>query len=207
MFTGIITAQGNVLEAPKFGQVGRVTIKTTNDFLVKTKLGDSIAVNGVCLTVIDFCTDKNKCFFTVDISEETVNKTNFDNLVKDQLVNLEHSLCVGDSLDGHLVQGHVDTVVMVADILELDNNRKIILELNSFSDKNYMKYIAEKGSVTINGVSLTVNNIHANKFEVNLIPHTLKMTNLSSVKINDKLNLEIDMFARYCVNFLEQKNW
>lgn len=202
MFTGIIAAQGIIKSAPAEGLAGKVVIglvESCSGFLAKTKLGDSIAVNGVCLTVIDFDSDQ----FTVEISPETVKCTSFDALLMGQLVNLEHSIKYGSSIDGHLVQGHVDTICTVREIKEASGNWQIIL---SVADLGMMKFIAKKGSVTLNGVSLTVNNVNNHLFMVNIIPHTLAVTNLSLLKAGDKLNLEVDMFARYCVNYLDRVN-
>lgn len=203
MFTGIITAKGHIANklTNELGDKStELTIVTTEGFLAETKLGDSIAVNGVCLTVVGF----DQTSFTVEVSEETISRTNLCKLDEDDLVNLEHSLRFGDSVDGHMVQGHVDTTVLVEDVITLKDNKKVVSRLTE-QNKNYMKYIAEKGSVTLNGVSLTVNSISHNNFAVNIIPHTLQHTNLNNIQIGDELNLEVDMFARYCVNFLEQK--
>lgn len=210
MFTGIITHLGKIKNTPEYGLPGQVSISVPEGFLDDTKIGDSIAVNGVCLTVIEFNQDANNSYFTVDISPETIDKTSFKQLQLNQLVNLEHSLKLGDSLDGHIVQGHVDCTIEVKDIINLENNKKIIFSLNNTENIKYLKYIAAKGSVSIDGVSLTVNevvnNTHEGSFTVNIIPHTLEKTNLDILQIGESVNLEIDMFARYCVNFLENYN-
>jgi riboflavin synthase len=200
MFTGIISGKAVVRSMPTT-QVGRFILEIIEPeyFLAKIKLGDSISVNGICLTVVEF----NQTSFAVDVSPETIARTNFKTLQLNQEVNLEHALKLGDSLDGHLVQGHVDGVVIVTDIINVQNNQKLILMLDN---TRFIKYIAEKGSVTLNGVSLTVNEVLPNGFTVNIIPHTLEQTNLMHVKIGDILNLEIDLLARYCVNFLEIKD-
>lgn len=197
MFTGIISSKAKIKQAPLFGEAGKLEIGVEARFLKDSKQGDSIAVDGVCLTIINLDNDS----FTVEISPETVDKTNFNKIAIGRIVNLEHAVKLGDSLDGHLVQGHVDTVVKVVNINKIADNKKIVLELPNIK---YIKYIAEKGSITLNGVSLTVNQVCNTKFAVNIIPYTLSATNLDSLKIGDNVNLEIDMFARYCVNYLEK---
>jgi riboflavin synthase len=195
MFSGIISQLGNLNLVADF----RYQILPLDNFLEKTKLGDSIAVDGVCLTVVELDLQQN--YFIVDVSAETLSKAIFS-----KLVNLEHALKMGDSLDGHLVQGHVDTVIAVENITEINANKIIKFKLDP-SNKNYIKYIAPKGAVCINGVSLTVNEVVSNtdssEFTVNLIPYTLKNTNLQYLTIGSKVNLEIDMFARYSINFVE----
>jgi len=208
MFTGIISHQGIISSTLETGQgivkPGKVVIAVSNGFLDNIKLGDSIAVDGVCLTVIEFENSNNidnKNYFIVEISKETIDKSGFKNLELNQVVNLERSLKFGDSIDGHLVQGHVDAVIKVFDIINIDAHKVITFIVE---DLEYLKYIAIKGSVTINGVSLTVNSVDNNKFTVNLIPHSLEKTNLNGLAIGDMVNLEIDMFARYSVNYLER---
>ncbi len=217
MFSGIITNIGLVTMVPfnpgeqgernRTGitvKPGRVKIKIpfeASAFLNNLKLGDSIAVDGVCLTVIEFSGD----YFIVDISPETIEKTTFKYLTLGRKVNLERSLKLGDSLDGHIVLGHVDTVIAVSDIEAINKNKIITFSLNINKAHNYLKFIAIKGSVTINGASLTVNSVnHKNyTFTVNIIPHTLDYTNLSDLITNDLVNLEIDMFARYIENYMQ----
>ncbi len=197
MFTGIICRKAAIVQVPPYGESGKVIIAIDAEFLKDAKLGDSVAVDGVCLTMVKI----ENSSFTVEISPETVEITNFNKISVGKKVNLERPVKLGDSLDGHLVQGHVDTVVKVVNINIIASNKKIILEL---VDNKYIKYIAEKGSVTLNGVSLTVNQVCNNNFSVNIIPYTLSATNLDDLKIGDDVNLEIDMFSRYCINYLEK---
>lgn len=204
MFTGIITAKGEVSSLPFDNTSGRFEIKILtpkntqeSGFLEHTRFGDSIAVNGVCLTVVEF----TETSFFVEVSQETINRTNFDKLTVGQIVNLEHAIKFGDSIDGHMVQGHIDTTCFVDEVLPVGHNTKLILKL---IETKYSKYIAEKGSIALNGISLTVNEVFEDGFAVNIIPYTFSATNLSSVKIGECLNLEVDMFARYCVNYLQK---
>lgn len=198
MFTGIITNIGVVIQGLPVGQSGQIIIETTKTFNDTVTIGDSIAIDGVCLTVVAI---ENHCL-SFDLSDETIEKTIFNNLSATRLVNLEKALKVGDKLDGHIVQGHVDTTVFVDETNNINNNKQIVFSLPE-PKRQYLKYIAPKGSITINGVSLTVNTVINQRFSVNIIPHTLEKTNLGSLQKNDLVNLEIDMFARYSINYIE----
>ncbi len=197
MFTGIIREQGKVLKIE--GNKGNLVLTiAAKEVLKKKKTGESIAVDGACLTIIDL---KKDCF-QVEAMPETTRKTILGNLKSGDLVNLEPALTLSESLDGHLVQGHIDSLGVVKDV-KLDGNSKILTikfpELIS-------KYVAYKGSITINGVSLTVIDIDTDTFSVALIPHTLENTNLNLLKTGDKVNLEVDMIARYLDRLLQNKN-
>jgi len=197
MFTGIIREQGKVLKIE--GNKGNLVLTiAAKEVLKKKKTGESIAVDGACLTIIDL---KKDCF-QVEAMPETTRKTILGNLRPGDLVNLEPALTLSESLDGHLVQGHIDSLGVVKDV-KLDGNSKILTikfpELIS-------KYVAYKGSITINGVSLTVIDIDTDTFSVALIPHTLENTNLNLLKTGDKVNLEVDMIARYLDRLLQNKN-
>ncbi len=196
MFTGIITYTGKIAAAPDINKCGKVTISVPAEFIQDIKFGDSIAVDGVCLTVIDFADD----YFITEISPETVNKTTFNRLTPGYEVNLEKSLKFGDHIDGHLVSGHIDTVATVTNIEEISNNKKLVFSIHN----SYLKFIAFKGSVCINGVSLTVNHVDMQQscFVVNVIPYSLEKTNLNDLQIGSRVNIEVDMLARYSVNYL-----
>lgn len=209
MFTGIISALGVVQNIQDYSSSSfksksvSMTLNTPLGFLDQTKLGDSIAINGVCVTVVKF----DDSSFVADLSEETLSRTNLSLVKTQDIINLEHALSFGDSIDGHLVQGHVDGLVVLDSIgtgVENQNYKNIVFQLQN---PNLIKYIAEKGSVCLNGISLTVNDVclESSKFKVTIIPHTLENTNLKYLNVGDKLNIEIDMFARYCVNFLENR--
>jgi riboflavin synthase len=154
-----------------------------------SKIGDSIAVNGVCLTA----TQVSDYSFTADVSNETINCTTFSDLLIGDSVNLEKSLRINQGIDGHLVSGHVDGIGKVQSInKDGDSSRiKILVE------DDIIKYIAKKGSICINGVSLTVNSVEDNIFDVNIVPHTFSVTTLRNLSVESNVNLEIDLIARY----------
>ena len=188
MFTGIIADVGTIADKQERDGGLRLRIATNRLGLDDVQLGDSIAVNGVCLTVIKL--EGNS--FTVDVSRETLNCT-VGLEQQGALANLEKALRLADRLGGHLVSGHVDGVGEVLEFVNLGESWKLSVR----APKALAKYIAEKGSVTINGVSLTVNKVEGAVFEVNLIPHTLQQTTLQGLHIDSRVNLEIDLIARY----------
>ena len=159
---------------------------------VDLDLGASIAINGVCLTA----TSLNKDSFSVDVSTETLKCTNIGELELGDVVNIEQSLKLGDSIDGHFVFGHVDEVSIVQKIEELDQTRILHFSLS----KEGMKFVVKKGSIAINGVSLTVNAVNDSGFEVMIIPHTLEKTTFNEFKKGTRANIEYDMLARYVQN-------
>jgi len=187
MFTGIVQAVGKIgAVSPTTGGV-RIGIDSGALDLSSVKLGDSIAVNGACLTVVGLAAPR----LAFDVSRETLACT--AGFVAGAAVNLEKSLRVGDGLDGHIVSGHVDGVGSVARITADGDNRRIAFEV----PRELAKYVARKGSVAVDGVSLTVNAVEACEFEVNLIPHTLAHTNLGTLAVGKKVNIEVDTLARY----------
>jgi len=197
MFTGIIQAQGSIKEI-RASSKGVVFVLNSNSLdLSNVSIGDSIAVNGVCLTVTQL--DKN--YFSSDVSQETLNCTTFSQLKKGQNINLEKSLRLNQGVDGHIVSGHVDGVGKITLIaIEGDSTRMKIKV-----DDNLVKYIAKKGSICINGVSLTVNEIDGNVFGVNIVPHTFSVTILDELKVNSQVNIEIDIIARHIEQLLNHK--
>ena len=195
MFTGIVTDIGKIIELEKRGDL-RARVETNYD-MSTVAIGASIACDGICLTVIK--TGSN--WFDVEISAESVEKTHlkFNTWAIGASVNLERALRVGDELGGHIVSGHVDGVVEIVDMKdEGDSTRFVFL-----APSNLQKFIAPKGSVALNGTSLTVNEVHSSKFGVNVIPHTKEVTTWGSSKIGDFLNLEIDTLARYVARLKE----
>lgn len=197
MFTGIIEAVGKITQAlPLNGQNDNglaLTIATGNLDLSDVKPGDSIAVNGVCLTVTAL--DKNH--FSVTVSQETLNCTQG----LDQTgahVNLEKAMRLSDRLGGHLVSGHVDATGTVVKFESSGECMELIIR----APQPLLRYITQKGSITVNGVSLTINRIDGDQFSVNLIPHTLAMTNLKELSPGMAVNLETDMLARYVARLL-----
>ena len=199
MFTGIIQATGKIVQVKPSGDDSdrSLSIMISSESLDMTNvlIGDSIAVNGVCLTV----TVLHGRLFEVDISPETLKCTQgLDR--PDQAVNLEKALRLSDRLGGHLVSGHVDATAEVLRFLPVGANYQLTLR----SPKHLLRYITHKGSITVNGVSLTVNAIDNDEVSINLIPHTLSMTNLNALKPGMQVNLETDMLARYVENLLHR---
>jgi len=194
MFSGIIKNTGKVKSINKSNKNCTIEI-LSNLKLSKNEIGSSISCSGVCLTVEKFKKDYVKFF----ISMETMNRSNFKIIKKGNIVNLEKSLKFGDRISGHFVQGHVDTTSIVKKISHVGKSWLIDFKIK----KNLKNYIVIKGSVSINGVSLTISKILKNGFQVSVIPHTLKLTNLFSLKTGDIVNIEFDVLAKYIKNFLK----
>lgn len=187
MFTGIVAAVGTVRDTRPARGGRRLTIDAGKLGLGDVAVGDSIAVNGACLTVVK----RNTRSFETDVSPETLACTT--GFAKGSRVNLEKALRLADRLGGHLVSGHVDGVGTVTRVRPVGRNRVLTVRAPGF----LAKYIAPKGSVAVNGVSLTVNSVKGAEFTVNLIPHTLAGTNLGRLRARDQVNLEVDLLARY----------
>lgn len=187
MFTGIVTDVGTVTELEKQGDL-RARIGTAYD-TASIDIGASIASDGVCLTVIALGED----WYDVQISAETVSKTNLDSWTVGKRVNLERALKVGDELGGHIVSGHVDGVAEIIAVEDEGDSTRVTLR----APKSLARFIAPKGSVALNGTSLTVNDVEGCDFGINFIPHTKEVTTWGDVSVGDKINLEIDTLARY----------
>ncbi|PCI02850.1 MAG: riboflavin synthase [Zetaproteobacteria bacterium] len=196
MFTGIIQ------------DVGRITSlehqKNQSLFVFATKLnmsvwqlGDSVAVDGCCLTITDF-SDAKQSLWSATLSPETIKLTRFSQLNVGDPVNLEPALRMGDALGGHMVSGHIDDVAKVVSIVDVGEHQQITFEV----PEHLKQYVVVKGSVTLNGVSLTVNTVEDTCFTVNLIPHTLEHTNLHRLQKGDRVNLETDLLGRYVERIL-----
>jgi riboflavin synthase len=192
MFTGIITDLGHIEDIQKTGD-WILKIKCSYD-IDTISIGASIATNGCCLTVIE----KGRDWYTVQVSEESLNKTNLRQLAVGDRVNLERALKIGDELGGHIVSGHVDGVGEIMAITPENESKRFTFKV----PQNLKHYVAEKGSITIDGISLTVNEVDDDTFGVNVIPHTQQETNLGFRKPGDYVNLEIDMLARYVARML-----
>lgn len=193
MFTGIVTDIGTVTELDQQGDL-RARIKTAYD-TAGIDIGASIASDGVCLTVIALGDD----WYDVQISAETVSKTNLDSWTVGKRVNLERALKVGDELGGHIVSGHVDGVAEVVAIQDEGDSTRVSLR----APKELARFIAPKGSVALNGTSLTVNDVDRCDFGINFIPHTKEVTTWGDVTVGDRVNLEIDTLARYVARLAE----
>ncbi|MCB4455814.1 riboflavin synthase [Leisingera sp. McT4-56] len=193
MFTGIITDVGTIAELEQQGDL-RARIRTAYD-TATIDLGASIASDGVCLTVIALGDD----WYDVQISAETVSKTNLDSWAVGKRVNLERALKVGDELGGHIVSGHVDGVAEVVEMKDEGDSTRVTLR----APEALARFIAPKGSVALNGTSLTVNDVDGRDFGINFIPHTKEVTTWGDVKTGDRINLEIDTLARYVARLQE----
>lgn len=187
MFTGIITDIGTIAAIEARGDT-RFRVRTAYD-TGSIAIGASIACSGVCLTVVQ----KGEDWFAVDVSAETISRTNLRDWKEGGRINLERSLKIGDELGGHIVSGHVDGVAVV----ERADREGDSLRVDFRAPVNLAPFIAEKGSITINGASLTINAVDRDRFGVNLIPHTRQVTTLGDLKPGERVNLEIDVLARY----------
>ncbi|MDX1402610.1 MAG: riboflavin synthase [Kiloniellales bacterium] len=196
MFTGIITDLGSLRSLEQHGDT-RFVFETSYG-THEIEIGASIACSGVCLTVVD----KGPGWFATDASAETLSKTTLGSWIPGRRVNLERALKLGDELGGHLVSGHVDGIAAVLSIEKDGDSLRFLLE----APQDLAYFIAKKGSVTLDGVSLTVNAVEGQRFAVNIIPHTAALTTFGKMTQGDKVNLEIDLIARYLQRLTESKN-
>ncbi len=194
MFSGIVQEIGTVKNINSSSGILNIEI-SCSELIKDLKEGDSVSVDGCCETIVKTTSSS----FIVQATGETLNKTNFKSLKKDSKINLEAALKIGDKINGHLVTGHIDTTGEVSDVLSSYDNKivKIVFPLE------FKNYIAAKGSITVNGVSLTVIDVKNNEFSFTLIPYTRDNTNLGLIKEGDLVNLEVDLISRYLVNYME----
>ena len=196
MFTGIVQSMGRLSASEQIGGDRRLVLACDPAWLEGARIGDSIAVSGVCLTVVEYDADS----FSADVSNETLGATSLGRLEPGARVNLEKALALGQSLDGHLVSGHVDAP---SEVLErYDDARSVRLSIAL--PESIARYVAPKGSVTVDGVSLTVNEVGADRFGVNIVPHTRDVTVIGDYRVGTPVNLEVDLIARYVARLLEQ---
>ncbi len=200
MFTGIITDIGIIKKIEKKSHVHTFDIECSYN-ADEITLGASVACNGACLTVTNKIKSGSKSQLSFDLSPETLDKTIFNSAKEGDSINMERSLKMGDELGGHMVSGHVDTIAEVKDIIKNEDNWIVQFNLQN----EFLKFVSDKGSVTINGVSLTVNKTYKDGFEVNIIPHTLKNTNFYLLQKNNKVNIEIDLISRYLSKLINPK--
>ncbi|WP_286235793.1 riboflavin synthase subunit alpha [Thalassotalea sediminis] len=200
MFTGIVQSQAEIISANVNNALMRLVV--SGDVLLVDRLakGASIAVNGCCLTVVDFYKQQDKSVIEFDVIDETLRLTNLGTLTVGEFVNIERSLKMGDELGGHIVSGHIHGTAKVNNISQTPTNCQITFEM----DTAWKKYVLEKGFITINGISLTVGNITDNQFNVHLIPETLARTNLAYLTTESYVNIECDQQTITIVNTIER---
>jgi len=194
MFTGIIEAVGQIKSLQINADGARLVIDVGSLDMSDVKLGDSIATNGICLTAVAF--DQHS--YTADVSNETLKRTAFGNYQQGQAVNLEKAMLPTTRFGGHIVSGHVDAVTQVTAIKHNGNSIEYWLAL----PQEFARYISEKGSITVDGISLTVNAVSEDQFRLTIVPHTIEQTIIKHYQIGTKVNLEVDLIARYLERLL-----
>jgi riboflavin synthase len=196
VFTGLVSDVGEVVARDG----GRFTVRS-GYAANSIALGASIAHDGCCLTALEMRASGDGCIYELDVSNETLSKTTLGDWTPGRRINLERSLKAGDELGGHIVMGHVDGVAVITDIRPDGESRRFTLE----APADLARFIASKGSVALDGTSLTVNEVEARRFGINLIPHTLAVTTWGDKRVGDRINLEIDPLARYVARLLEMR--
>ncbi|MCS7203999.1 MAG: riboflavin synthase [Thermodesulfovibrio sp.] len=197
MFTGIVVEVGKIYDIQKIAQGAKLKL-FSKKVIHESNIGDSISVNGVCLTVCDI--DKSKGILSFDVSHETLRKTTLGELKKDDYVNLEPALTLNTKLGGHLVSGHVEGIGRIKKIEKIGSDLKLEIE----APEEILKYCIKKGSIAVDGISLTIVDILSDSFTVVVIPHTANMTTIGFKKVGDKVNLESDIIAKYIEKFVNQ---
>lgn len=199
MFTGIIVELGKVHEIKNLRNGARLTVHSEK-VITDAKIGDSVSVNGVCLTVTDI--DRSKGLLSFDLSFETLDKTNLGELRRGSSVNLEPALTLNTRLGGHLVSGHVEGVGTIKKI----ENRGDYIKFEIEAPKNVLKYCIKKGSIAVDGISLTIVDLLPSSFTVVVIPHTAEVTTIGQKRVGDRVNLESDLIAKYVEKFVRRVN-
>ena len=190
MFTGLISGTGKFLSLDKSGDP---VLLLGTDFVRDVVNGDSVAVNGSCLTVVNINGDK----FSFNVSRETLRRTNLSDQMKGDILNIELPLTLNDLVSGHLVSGHIDGVARVKSVKKMKGSFHFVF---TYTDHEWKKYIIEKGSISVNGVSLTVNDIQSSTFTVEILPFTFEKTNLRTMTIGKRVNIELDLVGKYLYN-------
>ena len=201
MFTGLVSDVGQVLSIEDRGELKRIRIATSYD-VKAIELGASIACSGPCLTAVEFGSENGRNWFEVDAAAETLARTTVGQWRVGTHINLERSLTLGAELGGHIVTGHVDGLGVIEKRTDFDGMAKFDIR----APHDLAKFIAEKGSICLDATSLTVNSVEGDVFSILLIPHTLAVTTWGECKDNDKLNLEVDLMARYAARLLQAKD-
>ena len=199
MFTGLIEELGRIADVAINHGAGRITVAAAGASR-ELKLGDSVAVSGVCLTAVNIATGKS---FSADLAPETISRTSFARLAKGALVNLELPMRAGAPLGGHIVQGHVDGVGKLLSLEKIKSSDDYWMRLSIPNELS--RYVVEKGSITVEGISLTVAKVTDNEVSIAIIPHTYKVTNLHSLKPGAPLNIEVDVLAKYAEKMHAEK--
>ena len=197
MFTGIIQTIGNISRIESKDSDSHIIFKAEKNILDDMKIGDSISVNGVCLSI----TGKAESTFSVDVSNETMRLTTFSVLKVNNNVNLEKAMVLSDRISGHFVSGHIDGIGIVKEKKKVGRSISFLIEFPA----DLKKFVSKKGSISIDGVSLTINSVKDNDFYVNIIPHTLSETIMSEYIEGTKVNIEVDLIARYLDKLIENK--
>ena len=192
MFTGIIEDVGTIDNIKKTDFGKKISIKTNAIEISEIKIGDSISINGICLTVVN----KKNDLLSFDIVDKTISCTNLDKIEIGQYVNLERAMISSGRFDGHILQGHIETIGILVYKKNISNSLIVTIEI----DRDYLKYCIIKGSIAINGISLTIAEINDNLISIAIIPHTKKYTNIDKIGIGDKVNIETDLIAKYIEN-------
>ena len=196
MFTGIIQTIGKISKIESNDSNSRIVFEVEKFILDDIRIGDSISVNGVCLSVIK----KSEDTFSVDVSNETMRLTTFSVLKVNNNVNLEKAMILSDRINGHFVSGHIDGTGIIKEKKKEGRSTFFLIEF----PQDLKKFVSKKGSISIDGVSLTINITQGNSFGVNIIPHTLSETIMSEYKEGDKVNIEVDLIARYLDKLIEK---
>ena len=197
MFTGIIEDKGKVIRVEYRGQAKRLTLEMPRD-LTEIQLGDSIIINGVCLTVVE---QKGQAI-RVDLSPETLQRTTLAEMKEGEEVNLERALKLSDRLGGHIVTGHIDGIGVITD----KRKEKDFLSLRIRIPQSVSRYVVQKGSIAIDGISLTVNECQGEEIQITLIPYTIKKTTLVDKKVGDRVNIEADILGKYVEKMVNQRS-
>lgn len=200
MFTGIVQLKAEVFEQKKQSDFVHLTVRSEPRLIDGLETGASIAVNGVCLTAVNFYQQGDYSFVEFDIIDETLRLSNLSQLQVGNIINLERSLKVGDEIGGHMVSGHVHTTAKLIVREQSQDNCRLQFEF----DNKYSRFVFEKGFVTINGISLTLGEVGSNTFNVHLIPETLSRTNLANLTLDDKVNIEFDQQTITTVTTVER---